>query len=601
MQIIKKIFFLLTSSDRRKIYLLLAMISLMSVFEVIGVASILPFVAVLSNQNLIETNTLLKLMFENSSMFGIETKEQFLFGLGVIVFLLLLFSLTFKAVTTYTQVRFTQLLEYRIGKRFLEGYIYQPYVWFLSRHSVDLGKAILSEVEQVIVKGINPLIELISKGMITVLLILIIILTDPKLALIVGLSLSLAYLLIFYFVQKKLNKIGQLRLNNNALRFKAVSEAFSPIKEVKIGRIEKFFIENFSNSAKIFAQTQAASSVIAQLPRFFLEALAFGGILLIILYIMSSTGTFNSALPIIALYVFVGYRLMPALQQIYSSITQLTFVGPSIDKLYDDFVGLKNYNNKIPHENITFKKKINLNNIDYYYPNTKKKTLKNINLQIDAKSIIGFIGTTGSGKTTIIDIILGLLKAQKGTLEVDGIVISENNLSSWQNSIGYVPQNTYLSDDTIFSNIAFGVDHEKIDKVMVEKASKIANLHKFVNEDLPKKYQTIIGERGIRLSGGQRQRIAIARALYHNPELLILDEATSALDNKTEKIVMDAINNLDKDKTIILISHRLSTLKKCDKIFMIEKGQVIKEGSYNELINSNENFKDGVSVYKDIK
>ena len=215
-------------------------------------------------------------------------------------------------------------------------------------------------------------------------------------------------------------------------------------------------------------------------------------------------------------------------------------------------------------------------------------------MSISVKNTIGFVGATGSGKTTVVDIILGLLEAQNGTLEIDGKVINKQNSQSWQRTIGYVPQHIYLSDDTVAANIAFGLNPGDINKEEIQKVSKIASLHDFVTNELPNKYETTIGERGVRLSGGQRQRIGIARALYFNPQVLILDEATSALDNITEKHVMDSINKLSKDKTIILIAHRLSTVKKCDKIFLFEKGELKNEGTFDELIKINENFKKSV-------
>jgi ABC-type multidrug transport system fused ATPase/permease subunit len=277
---------------------------------------------------------------------------------------------------------------------------------------------------------------------------------------------------------------------------------------------------------------------------------------------------------------------MPALQGIYSSITDLTFVGPSLDKIYN---AIKDRSfSTLSHEQgfLSLNKSISLNNISYTYPNTSIPTLKNINLSISAKTTVGFVGATGSGKTTTIDIILGLLEPQKGTLEVDGKIITRQNVKSWQRSIGYVPQHIYLSDDTISSNIAFGVPSKDINFRSVKKVAKIAQLDEFVTKELPQKYQTNIGERGIRLSGGQRQRIGIARALYHNPQVLILDEATSALDNQTEAAVMDALNNLNKDITIIIIAHRLNTVKNCDIIFKLNKGQVIGSGSFDKLMNS---------------
>ena len=346
----------------------------------------------------------------------------------------------------------------------------------------------------------------------------------------------------------------------------------------------------FSESAYIFARNQSNLLVISQLPRLILEAIVFGGILLILLYIMNQEGTFNRAIPILSLYVFAAYRLMPAIQQIYGSFTQLTFVGPSLHKLYEDLTNLKTFNKNQDQGILSFNKTICLKNIHYNYPNTTRTALKNISLTIHEKSTVGLVGATGCGKTSIVDIILGLLEPQQGTLEVDGKVIKKHNVRSWQRSIGYVPQHIYLSDDTVAANIAFGVESKNIDYDMIIKAAKIANLHEFVFGQLPKKYQTSIGERGIRLSGGQRQRIGIARALYHNPQVLILDEATSALDNQTEKIVMDAISNLSKNITIILIAHRLSTVEVCDNIFVLENGQLMGHGTYQQLKTTNKTF-----------
>ena len=591
MQTFKKLLFLLSPDERKNAGFLLIMIMMMALLDVIGVASILPFMAVLTNPSIIETNLILNTMFQFSKIFGIENSQQFIFTLGILVFLLLVFSLTFKALTTYIQMRFVLMREYSIGRRLIKGYLHQPYSWFLSRHSADLGKTILSEVGEVIGLGLGQMMDLIAKGVVVMALITLLIIVDPKLAIIVGSSLAGIYFFIFYFIREYLRRIGNKRLDNNQLRFTAVSEAFGAAKEVKVGGLEQTYIKSFSDSAKIFAQSQASSQVVSQLPRYILEAIAFGGILLITLYIMALKGSFNSALPVISLYVFAGYRLMPALQQIYSSFTRLAFVGPSLDKLTSDIKNLKPFNEKQDKGVLSLNKAITLKNIHYEYPNASRTALKNINLSILAKSTVGIIGATGSGKTTTVDIILGLLEPQKGTLEVDGKVITQHNSRSWQRSIGYVPQHIYLSDDTIAANIAFGVEPHDIDLVAVEKASKIANLHNFLIDELPEQYQTTIGERGVRLSGGQRQRIGIARALYYNPNILILDEATSALDSQTEKAVMDAVNNLRKDITIIIIAHRLATIKKCDKIFLLEKGHIKNEGTFEELKNINENFR----------
>ena len=591
MEFLRKIIFLLSGHERKQAFLLLLMILVMALLDVIGVASILPFMAVLTDPTLVETNLILNKIFKISNKFGIENNKQFLFALGVLVFVLLLFSLTFEALTSYAQVRFVQMRQYSIGKRLVRGYLNQPYSWFLSRHSADLGKTILSEISEVVGAGMAPVMELIAKGIVTILLISLLILADPKLAMIVGLSLSGLYGLIYKLAFKYVDQIGKERLKNNQMRYTAISEAFGAAKEVKVGRLEEVYIKRFSDPAKIYARNLAAVKVISQLPRYALEAIAFGGILLVILYLMAKTGSFSNALPIISLYAFAGYRLMPALQQIYNSITSVTFVTPSVNKLYDDIKNLKPFNTNQNQSAMPLENQITLKNIYYNYPNSSKTILKNINLSISAKTTVGLVGTTGSGKTTTVDIILSLLKPQKGTLEIDDQVITNQNSKAWLRSVGYVPQHIYLSDDTVAANIAFGVEAENIDQEVIKKVSKIANLHEFVTNELPKNYQTTIGERGVRLSGGQRQRIGIARALYHNPKVLILDEATSALDNLTEKAVMEAIDNLGKNITIILIAHRLSTVKKCDRIYLLEKGELKNEGTFEELIKANDNFR----------
>ena len=596
MQMFKKLLFLLTPLERKRVGLLIVLIIIMALLEMLGVASILPFIAVLANPILIETNIVLSTAFQASSMFGVKTNQDFFLALGVLVFVLLVLSLTVKIFTTYVRIHFVQMLEYSVSKRLIEGYLRQPYSWFLARHSADLGKTILSEVNQVITLGINTLIELISGGAVAIALITLLIVFDPKIALIVGLSLTISYVLIFYNVRKYLKRTGEERLKNNQLRFIILSEVFGAVKEVKVGGLEQIYIKNYSNYAQIFASHQASASTVAQLPRFLFEAIAFAGILIITLYGMIKTNSFNNVLPVISLYVFAGYRLLPALQQIYSSFTNLAFVGPSLNNLHDDIKSLKPHYENQNQGVLILGKTIVLNNVHYNYPNSARTALKNINLTIPAKSTIGLVGATGSGKTTTVDIILALLAPQKGTLEVDGQVITMQNARSWQKSIGYVPQHIFLSDSSIASNIAFGVEPKDICQQAVEAAAKIANLHNFIIEELPHQYQTVIGERGVRLSGGQRQRIGIARALYHNPQILILDEATSALDNQTEKAVMDAISNLRQKITIILIAHRLTTVKNCDIIFLLDKGQVKDKGTFKELMQINDKFRENAKV-----
>ena len=587
MQIFKKLLYFLTPLEKKRASLLLIMIIIMAFIDMLGVASILPFMAVLTNPSLIETNSFLSSMFQATSAIGIKTTQEFIFLLGVLVFIFLIFSLSFKAFTVYVQTRFIQMQQHSISKRLLENYIYQPYSWLLNRNSADIGKTILSETGLIIGQGLIPISNLITHSIITIFLLILLLTVDIKLTLIVTFVIGGAYFIIFIFCRKFLDRIGKERLISNKFRFKFISEAFGASKEVKVAKLEEFFINRFSKYSIIAAKNNASSNIINQLPRYFIEAIAFGGMLLLILFIISKTGTFINSIPIIAVYAFAGYRLIPSIQQIYQSITSLKFSNATVNQVYDDLKNLKISSLNQDQDILPFNKTIKLNHIIYNYPNSSRTALKDINLTIPALKTVGLVGPTGCGKTSTVDVILGLLEPQKGTLEIDGEIITKKNLRSWQRSIGYVPQNIYLSDDTIAANIAFGVDPENINFQSIERAAKIANLDMFVINELPNKYQTVVGERGVRLSGGQRQRIGIARALYHNPKVLILDEATSALDNQTEQTVMDEINKLRKDLTIILIAHRLNTIKNCDVIFRFEKGQLVTQGTFNELFNVN--------------
>lgn len=592
MDTIRKLLDLLSPAERKRAGVLMAMMLVMALLDMLGVASILPFIAVLADPKLVETNPILSWVYQFSTNLGVSSSDQFLFFLGFVVFALLVLTLAFKALTTYAQIRFALMREYSIGKRLVEGYLHQPYSWFLNRHSADLGKTILSEVQTVMYNGILPLMNLFAQSAVAIALLGLLLFVDPLLAVSVGLALGIAYGGIMLLMSGWLNSLGQARIQANKERYTAVSEAFGAAKEVKSGGLESIFIERFTKPAEIYAKGQATAQVIAQVPRFALEAIAFGGMLLVILYLFAQSGSFAAAVPIIALYAFAGYRLMPALQQIYGSFAQLKYAEPAFKALHTDLMSLnpiEPYGKAL--EPLPLKKCIELNNIFYQYPNTNAPALNGINLNIPAFSTVGLVGSTGSGKTTTVDLILGLLEPQKGTLCIDGQVVNASNRRQWQKSIGYVPQHIYLADDTVSANIAFGLAPEMVNQEAVERAAKIANLHDFVIQNMPQGYCTMVGERGVRLSGGQRQRIGIARALYHNPSVLVLDEATSALDNITEQAVMDAVNNLGHSITIVLIAHRLTTVRECDQIFLLEKGIFKSNGTFRELVEKSDQFR----------
>lgn len=588
MNSIKKLKELLSRAEQKQAIFLLIMIVVMAFLDVAGVASILPFMSVLVNPELIQTNIALREIY---LFFNFSSVEGYLFFLGLLVFIILLFSLAFKAATNYIQMRFVLMREYSIGKKLVEGYLRQPYTWFLDKNSAHLAKTVLSEVGVVLGGALMPMMNLVAQGLTTIAILSLLFMVDIKLASTVMTFFGFVYGIVFLMTSGFLTRIGNERVNANQVRYNVIYETFGAIKDIKYMGLESHYLDKFSNAARIYATNQAAAQVLAQIPRFALEAIAFGGMLLLVLYLMVTSGNFSEVLPIIALYAFAGYRLMPAFQQIYSSFSQLRFIQPSLNILYDDVMSQKFDDVTCVESGMTFKDYIELKNIDFSYSSRPFKVLRGINLKIQSRQVVGLVGTTGSGKTTLIDIILGLLKPKSGDLFVDGILVDQSNLRNWQALVGYVPQQIYLADETIAVNIAFGVNPAEIDQVAVERAAKIANIHDFIVKELPEGYQTVVGERGVRLSGGQRQRIGIARALYRNPQILILDEATSALDNLTERAVMEAVNRLSHQITIILIAHRLSSLQQCDLVYVLDKGVVVASGSYDDVVTQSDIFR----------
>ncbi len=590
LSIIKKLISLLTDQEKRTaIYLLTAML-IIGLLDTAGVASIMPFMAVLTNQQLIQTNSALSFLY---SALGFSQAQDFLFVLGALVFVALLASLALKALFIYAQVRFVCMREYAISCRLVAGYLHQPYSWFLNKHGADLGKNVLSEVNLVVNGALMPLMTLIANGILALALMLLLIVVHMKLALLACVILVASYGLIYCVFGGFLSRIGQHRKIANEQRFRALTDAFGGIKEIKVTGFEQGYLQRFKRPAEYFARQHSVASAITLMPRFVLEAIAFGGMLIAILYLMRGSKDLASSLPVIALFAFAGYRLMPALQQVYASFTQLRYAGPALDALHADFAELAS-TAVYPDDSrrLGLVDSISVRNVSYAYPYASANIVENLDLLIPARSTVAFVGPTGSGKTTIVDLIMGLLEPTAGTIEVDGTPITGGNLRKWQRSIGYVPQQIFLGDDTVAANIAFGVTAEEIDMDAVKRAASIANLHDFIANELPYDYGTMVGERGVRLSGGQRQRIGIARALYHNPQILIMDEATSALDNLTERVVMEAVHNLGRNMTIILIAHRLTTVSQCDCIFLIERGRVASKGSFDQLLSINEGFRE---------
>ncbi len=596
MSIYIKLYQLLSPAEKRKALMVTILTLMMGLIDALGAASILPFMSIIGNPEVIEKSRMLNYLKEISN---INSHEDFTFLVGICVFLLLIFSLTLKTLSTYAQVKFSMLRDFTFGRKLLSLYLSQPYSWYLDKNSSELGKNILNEINDVVKSGLIPLTNLISGSIIFISMITLMLIVEPLLALIIAGVFASSYVLIYKLLKRLLIRIGKEKFKTNTDRFNAVNEVFNAIKEVKLSNLEEEYIKRFSKPSLTHANNGSTARLVGSLPKFAFEIIAFGGMFLVILYLLKTYENIETILPKIALFAYAGYRILPSLQLVYSSITAIKYATPSINNLHREFRIYKNRINKKNNLSNGFlfpKESITLNNIKFRYPKSDKDILKDISIKIHANQLIGFVGFTGSGKTTLIDIILGLLSPDSGNIRIDDQNLGMKDLKNWQASIGYVPQSIYLSDESIEANIAFGFNKKEFNFERIRSVAKIVGIDKFIVDDLPDKYKTIVGERGVRLSGGQIQRIGIARALYKKPKVLILDEATSALDNITENNLMNEIYKLNNQMTILVVAHRLSTVQKCDEIFLLDKGEILGSGNYDELKKKSKLFREMINT-----
>lgn len=584
MATLRKLLSLFSPRERKHISWLLLAILVMALVEMAGIASIMPFMALVADPGLIHRHVMLSNVY---TVLGFSRDVAFLYFVGAVVLAVLVFNNLFSAFALWLSLRVTSLCGHTLSERLFAGYLAQPYAFYLQRNSAELVNTLFAEINRLIVGVLLPTIEIIAKGAVILAILILLVIIDPVLAFGVAFVMGGIYSLIFVAIRRLLTRIGKESVAAGANRIKIANEAFGGIKELKIIGHEENFIRRYSVPSRMLAERQAASQSLAKLPKYLLEVIAFGGVLMITLLLLGKQQALSQVLPIIAVYAFAGYRLLPAVQQTYSNIAIIRYNLPALEAVFRDagpYVEHLANADKETKGVLALRKEIVFNDVTYQYPGASNPSVVGISLSITANTTVAFVGPTGSGKTTAVDILLGLLEPQSGSLQADSFSVNDKNIRAWQRNLGYVPQQIFLSDDTIAHNIAFGVEEKDIDMQAVEAAARIARIHEFIISELPEGYQTIVGERGVRLSGGQRQRIGIARALYRNPEVLILDEATSALDGITESAIMDALAQLAHKKTIIMIAHRLATVRACDKIFILEKGQMTAQGTFSELM-----------------
>jgi len=563
-----KIWATFTRVERRNSVWMLVLVSLMALAETGGVLSIMPFLSVLGRPDVIHQNQWLQLTYDQ---LGFHNARSFLVALGLVSIATVLGSSIFKTIVLHLLNRFIHLLRHSVSARLLSRYLHQPYEFFLMHNPSVLSRNVLSEVDQLLFNLIQPLSQLIAQGAVVLAILLLVFLYNPLTALAIVIVVGLLYGAIYGLVRKRLTRTGVERQTANAHRFQSCNEVLSGIKDVKVTHTAMAYQEKFNQASRQLSQHMASSDTLSQSPLYLVEAVGYCGLILLALVLMLNRGDIAHVLPALGLYGFAAYRLLPSAQIMYRGFAKLKFSSAALDAIHHD-LQLPDDETAVPRSILTPRREIRLQDIYYAYPSTPDKpVLDHFNLYIAAGTSLGIVGRTGAGKSTIMDILLGLLKPQSGALYVDGTPIDASNVAAWQRAIGYVPQHIYLADASVAENIALGVKLNDIDMTAVERAARAAQIHDFVIGELKDGYDTPVGDRGIRLSGGQRQRIGIARALYFDPPVLLMDEATSSLDTQTEAAVSEAIRTLSGHKTIIAITHRETSLYGYDRIIQISQ------------------------------
>lgn len=576
---------LLSHSEKKKAFYLFLLIVISAGVDMLGIATVMPLIAIVTDPEIIIRNQYLNILYLKSSYFGVNEINEFIIFFGIAIFLFLLFSIFLRFLTTYYSIKFGFMLEYSLGRNLLKSYLSRPYEWFINQNNSSFSKSILSEVNVIVGSSIIPMINIFVYGALAAFIIILLCIININIALISGLTLVVFYFLFYNQIKKKIYIAGEKRLEANELRYRSIKEAFGAIKDIKFKNIENEYLDYFSLPAKKYALAESLGFFLAQLPRYFIEAISFGGLIILILILLINNSNILSVLPYIGLYTFASYRLIPSLQQIYYSLSRLRYSSSSLKSISNEIKKIKNKNYIDENEDpLRFNHLIEFKNLTYLYPGSQIKALDNISLKIKCKSKVGIIGETGSGKSTFVQILIGLLKTFNGNLIIDGKIVDEQNIRKWQKNIGYVSQQIFLLDDSVKNNILLGSNKSQyIDENDIYNAAKAANIHDFIINQLPEGYETKVGDNGIKLSGGERQRIGIARAIIGKPKVLVLDEATSALDINTENKVISNILGLNLDMTIIMIAHRLDTVKNCDNIFLFNQGKLLDHGKLNQL------------------
>lgn len=595
MKIIKAIIHVLGSNERAYLFFLLLLFILSGVIEVLGIASVMPFVAAVSNPDLFSTNPQFVYF---KSLIGLNELKDVQIAMGLLVIFMITMTNMAALLNTWCTLFFTYKCTHNLSKRLLGDYLSQEYSFFIKHNTADLARNVYDEVDRAVGGVILPLLHVLSRVIITILIFILILIVDFSTALIVFGTLGGAYLTLYLLIRKYVASASLMAYDARQNTFRIIKEILNASKEIKLYGNETKYLSRFVVPSLQLANANTLNHFLAIAPRYLLELVAFGGGICLVLYQLIYGQNNESFIPLIALYAYAGYRVMPALQNIYANINYVIYNGPALIGLLDGMQKFSGKNatdfDKNPGETnivlpMSFNKKIKFVDVSYKYPDTENYVLQDLNLEMKANSSIALVGATGSGKSTLADLVAGLLFPNKGKIFIDDVPLSAMNGKNWHKNIAYVPQEIFLFDDTYEKNIAMSDCSENTNPDYVKSAALSAKATDFIMSQ-KSGFQSIVGENGINLSGGQKQRIGIARAIYASPNLLILDEATSALDNQTEKLVIEEVISTNKKRTVLIVAHRLSTIRHCDQIIFLQEGKIISSGTYEELLSRCKGF-----------
>lgn len=578
-KIIKKMNLLLDKKQKRFMIVLVLMMLVGAVLETASISIVIPVVSLVMDQDAVVNNELVASIY---NALGMKSPRAF----TILVMVSMIAAFVVKNVFLYFQQKvlysFVYTNQFRTSERMMKNYMRRGYEFFLNADTAVIQRSITSDVNNMY-GLVLAVLQLVSEGIVFICLVGVLLVSDFKMTIMISVLLVVTLLVIKKILKPLMYKAGEDNQNYYSGLFKWISQTVTGIKDVKIGGRESYFVDEYIKCGKGYVNAVQKYTLLNNIPRLLIETVSVAGMILYLLILMLMGENTEGMLGVIAAFGVAVVRLMPCANRINNQLNNIAFFEPffmgvsdnlqdEISSEHSDMTDMLPLDEKLPVKNA-----IEMKEICYRYPNTERWIFDKADLTIKIGTSVGIVGTTGAGKSTIVDVLLGLLRISDGSIKADGAdVLDPANYRKWLKNVGYIPQTIFMLDDTIRKNIAFGIPEDEIDEKRLWEVAKEAQLDEFI-KSLPEGMETGIGERGIRISGGQRQRIGIARALYEDPEVLILDEATSALDNDTEAAIMDAINRLHGQKTLVIIAHRLQTIEKCDEVYRVEDGKITKE------------------------